>query len=179
MIVLEEGYVDVVVRCNVVGKVDYGKVDYGHGMKIVRHGVMIVRHGVKIVRHAVKIVRHGVKIERHGMKIVCHGVKIVRRYHVFGDMVVGAGRSRNSLQIDMGCNLFCIDQDNRLGTQVHRQLLVLPVECRDGGYSNADIRPQSTWPNQELSSRRWNGNVPLVVHAPIPVGKVHTGVGLY
>jgi hypothetical protein len=69
MIVLEEGYVDVVVRCNVVGKVDYGKVDYGHGMKIVRHGVMIVRHGVKIVRHAVKIVRHGVKIERHGMKI--------------------------------------------------------------------------------------------------------------
>jgi hypothetical protein len=151
MIALEEGYVDVVVRCNVVGKVDYG-------MKIERHGMKIVCHGVKIVRHE---------------------MKIVRRYHVFGDMVVGAGRSRNSLQIDMGCNLFCIDQDNRLGTQVHRQLLVLPVECRDGGYSNADIRPQSTWPNQELSSRRWNGNIPLVVHAPIPVGKVHTGVGLY
>jgi hypothetical protein len=75
------------------------------------------------------------------------GMKIVRWYHVVGHMVVDAGRSRNNPQTDMTCNFFDIDQDPRLGThEVHRQLVLL-VEHRDGGYSNARIRREILFPN--------------------------------
>ncbi|KAK2416859.1 hypothetical protein QL285_039212 [Trifolium repens] len=82
-----------------------------------------------------------------GRVVVVDGKTIVRWYHVVGHMDVDMDRSRNNPQVDMTCNFFYVDQDTQLGAQeVHRQLVLL-LEHRDDGYSNARIRPEILWPN--------------------------------